>query len=106
MDVIPLDRIAWRNRAMTSAAIGAALAALVIAAVQTWRIREDEGLREAVRDLDGAVQSLHADLDQVRAASERERSAADAALRAAQASLEQARLEAESLRTRLAAEAR
>lgn len=102
MDVVPLDRIANRSRLFAAGCLGAALAALAIAAVQTWRVRDEGDVRAELRDLDGAVQALHHDLDQLRAASERERAASDAALRAGQVALERTRAEAESLRAELA----
>ena len=102
MDVIPLDRIASRSRLFASACLGAAVAGMVVAAVQTWRARDEADVRAELRDLDGAVQALHQDLDQVRAASERERAASDAALNAARLALERTRIEADGLRAELA----
>ena len=102
MDVVPLDRIASRNRLFAAVCLGAALMAAIVAGVQTWRIRDEGYLRRELRDLDAAVQALHADLDEVRDASERERAASDAALRAGQTALERTLVEAEILRTELA----
>jgi len=102
MDVVPLDRIASRNRLFAAGCLGAALVAMIIAAVQTWRVRDEGYLRRELRDLDAAVQALHKDLDEVRDASERERAASDAALRAGQTALERILVEAEYLRAELA----
>lgn len=102
MDVVPLDRIATRSRLFAVGCLGAALTAVIIAAVQTWRARDQADLLAEVRDLDGAVQALHHDLDEVRAASERERAASDAALYAARTALERTRVETDDLRAELA----
>lgn len=102
MDVVPLDRIATRSRLFAAGCLGAALAAIIVAAVQTWRVRDQADLLAEVRDLDGAVQALHQDLDEVRAASERERAASDAALHAARTALERTRVETDDLRAELA----
>ena len=115
MDVIPLDRmvkafvdalqaddrIAIRHRVFAAGCLGAALTAVVVAAVQTWRARDEADVLAEVRHLDGAVQALHEDLDQVRAASERERAASDAALHAARTALEVTRFERDELRAQL-----